>query len=82
MKICEIMQYKIIPFKASLSKAGTSNNVADQLQQVVDSYTMDGWEYQGMESISTFVAGSSGCFGFGATAGYTTSVQVLVFVQK
>jgi hypothetical protein len=76
------MQYKVIPFKASLSNAGTSNNVANQLQQTIDSQTIDGWEYQGMENISTFVAGSSGCFGFGATSGYTTSVQVLVFVQK
>jgi hypothetical protein len=76
------MQYKVIPFKASLSKTGTSGSVANQLQQTIDSQTIDDWEYQGMESISTFVAGSSGCVGFGATSGYTTSVQVLVFVQK
>jgi hypothetical protein len=72
-------KYKVIPFKASVSKTGTSNSVANQLQQTINSQTIDGWEYQGMKSISTFVAGSSGCFGFGSTAGYTTFVQVLVF---
>lgn len=72
------MNYKVIPFKAQLSKAGTTS-VATQLQNIIDQETTNTWQYHGMESVSTYVAGSNGCFGFGATQGYNTNVQVLVF---
>ncbi len=76
------MIYKIIPFQANVSSGSSSGTVANQLQVVVDQMSDQGWDYQGMEAISTFVQGSSGCFGIGAKPGHEVSVQVLVFYKK
>ena len=73
------MRYKVLPFNPSITSVGTSGNVAKQLQEVIDSQVAEGWYYQGMSSISTYVAGTSGCFGLGAQSGHNTSVQVLIF---
>ncbi len=73
------MNYKVIPFKASISSVGSSQSVAQQLQGIIDKASEEGWTYVSMDNISTYVAGTSGCFGLGATQGYTTSVQVLIF---
>ena len=71
----------VIPFKARLNaKTGfSSDSVANQLRQVIDQHTADGWAYVGVESVTTTVQGSSGCFGFGSTPSYNQVVQVIVF---
>ena len=74
------MKYKVIPFVASIdSKKGNSNHVAEQLESVVHQYTIKGWEYVRLESVTTFVEPNNGCFGFGATPGFTTTRQMIVF---
>ena len=74
------MEYKVIPFTATLDqKKETGNTVAGQLQQVITKYTAEGWAYVRLESVSTYVQGDSGCFGFGATPARMASYQMVVF---
>lgn len=74
------MEYKVIPFVASLDpKKGTSEHVAQQLEDIVKNYSNQGWKYIRLESVTTFVQPENGCFGLGAKPGYTTSRQMIVF---
>lgn len=74
------MEYKVIPFVASIdSKKGNSTHVADQLEEIIKHHSNQGWKYVSLESVSTFVQPDTGCFGFGAKPGYTTSRQMVVF---
>lgn len=74
-----MMEYKTVPFNASIASSGGANDAANQLKSSIDSEASAGWEFCTLANISTNVAGDSGCFGLGAKPGYTTSVQVLVF---
>jgi hypothetical protein len=76
------MQYKVIPFASNVKRDGNISDVARQLQTVIDSNTIDGWQYQRMENVVTFVDGTKGCFGFGALPGNNVSFQMLVFVKQ
>lgn len=77
------MEYKVIPFVASIdSKKGNSSNVALQLEDIIKHHSNQGWEYQRLESVTTFVKPESGCFGIGAQPGFTTSKQMIVFSRK
>lgn len=73
------MQFKVVPFTAKITQNDTSSTVATQMQTVIDQYVSEGWEYLRMDSVQTNVAGTSGCFGFGAQPGFTTVFNVLVF---
>lgn len=73
------MEYKVIPFVASVDHKAGSPSVAKQLQEKIDKYTAEGWTYLRLEAVTTFVQPSGGCFGVGATPGYTTANQVIVF---
>ncbi len=74
------MEYKVIPFVASIdAKKGTSEHVAQQLEELIKFHTNQGWEYIRLESVTTFVQPDAGCFGLGAKPGYTTTRQMIVF---
>jgi len=73
------MEYKVIPFVASIGGRKEKKTPSEQLEDLIKTYTKQGWSYIRVESISTFVAGDSGCFGIGATQGHTTSRQMVVF---
>lgn len=74
------MEYKVVPFVASLeAKRGTSDQVAQQLENLIFHFTNQGWKYERLESVMTFVQPDNGCFGFGAKPGYTTARQMVVF---
>lgn len=73
------MQYKIVPFNASIKRDETSQAAASQLEIIVLAAAAEGWEYVRMESIPTYVAGSAGCFGFGAIAPSSRNYPVVVF---
>lgn len=74
------MEYKVVPFVASIDpKKGTSEDVAKQLENLVKTYTTQGWEYVRLEGVSTFVHPENGCFGLAAKPGYTTTRQMIVF---
>lgn len=74
------MEYKVIPFVASINHSkGTSNHVAEQLEEIIKHHSNQGWKYIRLESVTTFVQPSSGCFGLGSTPGYATTRQMVVF---
>lgn len=73
------MEFIVVPFAAQVKQNETTAAVATQMQSVINSYVAQGWEYLRMDSVQTSVAGSSGCFGLGATPGYVTTFNVLVF---
>ncbi len=73
------MEYKVVPFVASIDKNETSKQVAIQLENLISTYSNQGWKYMRLESVTTFIKPDNGCFGFGAKPGYTTSRQIIVF---
>ncbi|HMT75649.1 MAG TPA: hypothetical protein PKA77_16365 [Chitinophagaceae bacterium] len=73
------MTYKVVPFTAQLKSGDTSSVVAEQMQTIIDIHVTGGWEYQGMDTVQTLVAGNSGCFGIGAQPPVSTTYTVLVF---
>ncbi len=75
------MTYKVVPFTARITQKDTSTTVSEQVQQIIDLHAKQGWQYVSLESVQTSVAPSAGCFGLGATPGFTTSFQMLVFQQ-
>lgn len=74
------MEYKVVPFTATLDKKKeTVNVIADQLETLIKRFTSQGWVYVRLESVSTYVQPDPGCFGFGAKPGYLSSYQMIVF---
>lgn len=73
------MEYLVVPFTASTARGAGADAVATQLQGLIDAKGADGWRYVRLESVSTFVSGTSGCFGLGAQPGYMSTNQVAVF---
>jgi hypothetical protein len=73
------MTYKVVPFTAQITRDDTSTTVANQMQGIIDSWVNVGWEYMRMDMVQTSVAGTNGCFGFGAQPGFTTTFTVLIF---
>jgi hypothetical protein len=73
------VEYKVIPFKASIGNTDNTAAAASQLETLIRSHAASGWEYVRLEQVDTHVAGSSGCFGIGATPGTNTSIAMVVF---
>ncbi|MFT5891322.1 MAG: hypothetical protein ACI9Y7_001423 [Dokdonia sp.] len=74
------MEYKVIPFVASIDRnKNPSNQVAEQLEDLIKTYTNKGWQYIRLESVTTLVKADGGCFGFGQSPAYTTTRQMVVF---
>lgn len=73
------MEYKAIPFVAKINQKGTTEEVALQLQNMINTYSTQGWEYLRLENVETWVAGDNGCFGIGAKPGHTSIYQIAIF---
>ncbi len=73
------MEFKVVPFTAQITRTDSATTVAAQIQPIINAHLSSGWEYQRMETVQTWVAGTSGCFGFGAQPGFTTVFNVLIF---
>ena len=73
--------YRVVPFVASIATNEGSGQAAGQLEALIKSWTDSGWEYVRLESVETFIAGSPGCFGLGATPGRLVSYSMAVFKQ-
>lgn len=74
------MSYKVIPFIASVNaNSGNSAQVANQLESLINDMSSQGWKYVRVESVTTFVQPTNGCFGLGAKPGYNTNYQMVVF---
>lgn len=74
------MEYKVVPFTATLDqKKETTSVVAEQLGELIEYYNNHGWKYIRLESVSTYVRPDPGCFGIGSKPGYMASYQMVVF---
>jgi hypothetical protein len=61
------MTYKVVPFTSAVAAGANATAAASQLENLIQTYAVDGWEYVRLEHVNTHVAGTAGCFGFGAT---------------
>ena len=75
-----IMKYKVVPLEPSFDmKKSSTTDASEYLEKFINHYETQGWRYIRVEIISTYVSGENGCFGFGATPGYTANKQMVVF---
>lgn len=72
-------EYRVVPFVASIGNTQGSAEAAAQLQALIESHAAQGLEYVRLESVTTVVAGDSGCFGIGATPSRITTLSMVVF---
>ena len=70
------MKYKVIPFVAKITHEGSTAEVSKQLEQLINEYSDQGWNFVRIESVETQVAPNAGCFGLGAKAGFTTTFKM------
>lgn len=73
------MQYKVVPFTASVASKEGSQTAASQLEKLCNDMATEGWEYLQLENVETYVEGSAGCFGIGAKPPVVTSFSMAVF---
>lgn len=73
------MTYKVVPFIANVANIEGSKAAAEQLESLVNSMAASGWVYLRLETVETYIAGTNGCFGFGAESGRMTSFKMAVF---
>ncbi len=73
--------YRVVPFVASIGMGQGSQQAAAQLEALIKSWSDEGWEYVRLENVETYVAGSAGCFGIGATPAQVVSYSMAVFKQ-
>ena len=73
------MQYKVVPFVASITQKDSAVKASAQLEALATEHAKDGWEYIRLESVETRIAPDNGCMGLGATPARTISVSMAVF---
>lgn len=74
--------YKVVPFNANIDMNSGANAAAAQLESLIVQMANQGYEFVDMESIPTFVAGSSGCFGIGAVPSTSRDYPVVIFRHR
>lgn len=73
------MQYRVLPFVANVASTGGAPEVAQLLQSLCQQQAAEGFEFFGLESVETVIAGNNGCFGFNSKPAQLTSYSVAVF---
>lgn len=73
------MEYKVLPFNASLKRNDSADDAARQLQQLIDQQRSQGYDFVRLEDVTTNIEGTNGCLGFGAKPGYMVTVSVAIF---
>ncbi len=73
------MEYRVVPFTANVANHEGSTAAATQLEHLIATHAAEGWDYLRLEQVETNIAGSSGCFGLGATQPRTISASMAVF---
>jgi hypothetical protein len=69
--------YKVVPFLGKVKSGQGASVVSNQLQNVIDQYSNEGWEFYSLSSTNIEVA--PGCLAalFGAKASYVTFDQII-----
>lgn len=73
------MEYRVIPFTANIANGEGAPAAASQLQTLIATNAAQGWEYVRLEQVETHIAGTDGCFGFGAMPASSRSLSMVVF---
>ncbi len=73
------MSYKVVPFSANVSRNGSSKELASKIESILA--TNVGWEFAGLYQLQSQQAGSSGCWGFGATQPIMITTEFIVLRQ-
>lgn len=73
------MQYKTVGFSPQIPRENPTESTASALDSIIVSHANEGWEFVGVQNHSVVVPGSSGCFGFGASAPYPKTLSMAVF---
>ncbi|MEL6674562.1 MAG: hypothetical protein AAFR61_20295 [Bacteroidota bacterium] len=74
--------FRVVYISPTTTRNEGGARVAADLENLIQQNVDQGWQYEGVETISTWVQGSKGCFGFGATPGYSNSLQMVVFSRN
>ena len=74
--------YRVVYINPTMARNDSGDRVASQLESLIQQNVNEGWEFVSVESLSTWVAGTSGCFGLNAKPGYTHNTQMVVFSRK
>jgi len=78
------MQYTVVPFTANITRGQGASDAAQQLQQMINHYAQEDWQYLRLESVSTIITtpANAGCLGFGGTpASYTETIVYMAVFQ-
>lgn len=78
------MAYKVLPFSASMSASDASSNPVTQLEKLLNDQAKEGWEFDALEDVAfdLHTPGNAGCFGIGATPGFTETKRVYLVVLR
>ncbi|MDZ4803204.1 MAG: hypothetical protein SGI92_34020 [Bryobacteraceae bacterium] len=71
--------YKVIPFQSYISYQGNAQQVSGELQNIINTEAANGWMFIQIQELTTFKAGTAGCFGFGAAPDRQLAMAVLGF---
>ncbi len=77
------MNTKVIPFSPMIKgRKQNANDVAKDLESIIAQHSTEGWEFYNFYTMETMIAGSSGCFGIGATPSTMMNLGFVVFKKK
>ncbi len=73
------MEYLVKSITPKITSKTEKAQVAAQIQELIAEYSEEGYEYVGIEHLSTVVPPTEGCFGLGSSPGYQITVQLIIF---
>lgn len=75
------MNTKVLPFNPVITGKQSSNKVAQDLEELINVQAAEGWKFYNFYTSETMIAGSNGCFGFGAKPNFNVNVGFVVFTK-
>jgi len=73
------MAYKVVSISPQMGRNESPIKLAQEMEGVISKYHAEGWEYMQVETLETWIAGTNGCFGFGAQPGFNMTMHFMVF---
>jgi hypothetical protein len=73
------MQYAVVPFAPVVRQQDGAAGAANQLADLANRMTAEGWRYVRLETVRTVVAGSAGCMGCFASPATQADFYMVVF---
>lgn len=73
------MEYKAVSIVPVQKEKEDGRHVAQNLEDLINKYNSEGWEYLRVESLKVWINPSGGCFGLGQTQGYYAERQMVIF---